>query len=375
VIVSEPPPRLPPPVIVQPAPREISYGLVSGTAAAGVRRVTVHVGGRIVRERPLRGRSFSVWVPLPSGSTTIQVETSDARGRRSSATVTEVVGLPGAAAPRFRTPWNDAQLSRDVRRLAAGFGPTSSVYVQSLTTGAGAAWNARASFPAASTLKLAIAVAALADTEGTPQPGSRLDTLLQRMLIVSDDRAANDVERYFAGSTTGGSVRVNALVRSLGLVDTEMYGGYLVEPRRLETRRPPIPVTIESQPSWGVGKRTTAYDLARLARAVWLASGNLGPLRRVAPGFTRSDARFLMYLLARVRDPGKLDRELRRVPGVVVLHKAGWINAARHDHGLVFWRGGVFVAAVMTHRARGAGPSSDVLAGRVAAVTLRRLRG
>jgi Beta-lactamase enzyme family len=313
-------------------------------------------------------------VPLPSGPTTLRVETRGGAGRRSSTVVTQVVGLPAAAAPRYRTAWNDAALSREIRRLAAGFGPTSSVYVQSLTTGAGAAWNAKASFPAASTLKLAIAVAALAETEGTPRPRSRLDALLQRMLIVSDDAAANDVERYLGGSTSGGSARVNALMRSLGLVDTEMYGGYLVEPRRLDAHRPPIPSRVESQPSWGVGKRTTAYDLAQLARAVWLASGNIGPLRRVAPGFTRSDARFLMYLLARVRDPGKLDREVRRQPGVTVLHKAGWINAARHDHGLVFWRGGVFVVAVMTHRSRGAGPSSDVLAGRVAAVTLRRLR-
>ena len=35
-------------------------------------------------------------------------------------------------------------------------------------TGAGAAWNARATFPGASALKLAVAVTALARTEGTP---------------------------------------------------------------------------------------------------------------------------------------------------------------------------------------------------------------
>jgi hypothetical protein len=57
-----------------------------------------------------------------------------------------------------------------------------------------------------------------------------------------------------------------------------------------------------------------------------------------------------------------------------VLHKAGWINAARHDTGIVFWRGGVFVASVMTWNAAGAGVSSDVLAGRVAAIALQRFR-
>jgi hypothetical protein len=375
VILSTPPTPLPPPVLEQPAPYEVSYGTVSGTAAPGVRRVIVRVGGEVVRDRPLAGRRFSLSIPLPTGVTTVQVETRDGTGRRSATVVRDVFGLPAAASPRFRASYEDPRLTRDVRRLVAGFGGTAGVYVQSLTSGAGAAWNARASFPAASTLKLAIAVTALAHVDATPRPGSRLDALLRSMLIVSDDRAANDVEVYFGGSTSGGSALVNALMRSIGITDTEMYGGYLVEDRVLQAARPPIPLRVEEQPSWGTGKRTTAYDLARLARAVWLASANLGPLRAAAPGFTRSDARYVLYLLSRVRDVPKLDRQLRGLPGVAVLHKAGWITRARHDAGLVVWRGGVFVTAVMTYRQGGAGTSSDVLAGRVAAAALRRFRG
>ena len=41
---------------------------------------------------------------------------------------------------------------------------------------------------------------------------------------------------------------------------------------------------------------------------------------------------------------------------MAVLHKAGWITAARHEHGLVFWRGGVFVAGVMTWNGNGVRP-------------------
>ena len=59
---------------------------------------------------------------------------------------------------------------------------------------------------------------------------------------------------------------------------------------------------------------------------------------------------------------------------VAVLHKAGWISTARHDTGLVFWRGGVFVAGVMTWNGNGVGRSSDVLAGRVAELALARFR-
>jgi hypothetical protein len=76
-----------------------------------------------------------------------------------------------------------------------------------------------------------------------------------------------------------------------------------------------------------------------------------------------------------VRDRGKLDRFVERRPGTIVLHKAGWIDAARHDSGLVVWRGGIFVAAVMTYDSVGTGTRSDALAGRVAQAALRRFRG
>jgi hypothetical protein len=115
--------------------------------------------------------------------------------------------------------------------------------------------------------------------------------------------------------------------------------------------------------------------MTQLWRAVWLASGGLGPLRKAQPGFTPADARYLLWLLAHVRDSRKLDTNLRERAGVAVLHKAGWIDNARHDTGLVFWRGGVFVAGVMTWRSAGVGTSSDRLAGRVAGLAYRRFRG
>jgi hypothetical protein len=58
---------------------------------------------------------------------------------------------------------------------------------------------------------------------------------------------------------------------------------------------------------------------------------------------------------------------------VTVAHKAGWISSAKHDAGLVYWHGGVYVVAVMTH-GYGVGTASDALAGRVAQRTLDVLR-
>ena len=187
------------------------------------------------------------------------------------------------------------------------------------------------------------------------------------MIIPSDDAAANALEVWLAGSTYAGSLQVNALMRSIGMNDSMMYGGYEVSTSLFA----PIPVRVEEQPAFGVGKHTTARDMAMLWRALWLASGGRGPLLKAQPGLTPAEARHLLWLTAHVQDVPKLDRVVGERPGVDVLHKAGWISQARHDTGLVFWRGGVFVAAAMTYRSWGIGSSSDVLAGRIAARALQ----
>ena len=116
-------------------------------------------------------------------------------------------------------------LAATVRSLARGFHGTSAVFVQDLRTGAGAAWNARARFPAASTLKLAIAVDRAALADGRARRGPSVDVLLHRMLVYSDNASANALEVWLAGSTSAGSAggRDDARARPQRL---GMYGGY-----------------------------------------------------------------------------------------------------------------------------------------------------
>ena len=198
------------------------------------------------------------------------------------------------------------------------------------------------------------------------------------MLIPSDNAAANALLVRLGGSTSGGGALVNETMRAIGLERTEMYGGYILGTAfggSRELAGAGVPLSVVSQPSWGIGKSTTALDLAQLLRAVWLSSGGLGPLARTGSGVTPAEARYLLYVLARVGDRAKLARTVGGLPGVLVLHKAGWIDAARHDAGLVVWRGGILVAAAMTYRASGTGTREDAFAGRVAATALRRFRG
>jgi hypothetical protein len=243
-------PALLPPAIVAPAPREVSFGLVAGTAPPGTRRLVVRVGNDVVAEEPLRGRSFSLKVPMRAGVVQVRVTAVDGRNRRSTRVVEPVFGLPPAAEPRERSPTLDPVFASTVRSLVRRHGGTTGVYIQDLRTGRGAAWNARARFPAASTLKLAIAVTVMRALDGKPGEGTRLAGLLGKMLALSDNAAANDLEVWLAGSTSAGSDRVNQTMRALGLHDSLMYGGY-------ETRRPaaraPIPIRIESQPAFGLG--------------------------------------------------------------------------------------------------------------------------
>ena len=361
-----------PPAIVSPAPREASFGQVSGRVFAGTTRVRVLVNGVQRRSQTVSGTTaFSFSLNLPARGVRIRVVAQDASGAWASRSVSPVYGLPRAGRPfPTRPSANDAVLGRRLRSLARAFPGTAAVYAQDLRTGRGAAWNARARFPAASTLKLAIAMETLRTLGSRPAAGSSVDRLLRSMLVYSDNAAANSLLVRLGGSTSGGAARVNALMRSLGVRDSLMYGGY--ETAALTAAARPIPLQVNEQPSIGIGKYTTAWDLVRLHRAVQQAARGLGPLAHTSGSFPRGDARYLLWLLAHVADHGKLDRNLPG--GVSTLHKAGWIRQARHDAGIVYWQGGAYVVAVMTWNSGGVGSRSDVLAGRVARSAFDRFR-
>jgi beta-lactamase class A len=359
-------PALPPPAILAPAPREVSFGHVAGVAPRGTRHIIVRVGKYVVAQEPLRGRTFSLNVPMQTGVVEVRVTAVDGQNRRSTSIVEPVLALPLNSDPRARSSRLDPPLARTVRSLVARYGGTAGVYVQDLRTGRGASWNARARFPAGSTLKLAIAVTVMRSLDGKPAERTELARLLGQMLVLSDNAAANELEVWLAGSTSAGSARVNETMRAVGLNDSLMFGGYVTRGAALAAA--PIPIRIESQPAFELGKYTTAWDLARLARALYLAAARKGPL--VHLGVSGSEARYLLWLLAQAADRGKLDRYLGS-SGTVVMHKAGWLTGLRHDNGIVAFHGGVFVATVMTWRVGAA----DDLAGRVALAAFSRFAG
>ena len=192
-------PPLAPPAIVAPAPREVSFGLVAGTAPTGTKKIIVRVGEYVVAEESLARQIFSLDVPMRAGIVQVRVTAVDGRNRRSTRLVEPVCALPVDSRPL--RPLVDPGSRADSEHQAARRQPWryAGVYVQDLRTGQGAAWNARARFPAASTLKLAIAVTVLRSLDGKPAERPRLADLLAKMLVFSDNAAANDARGLARG--------------------------------------------------------------------------------------------------------------------------------------------------------------------------------
>jgi hypothetical protein len=355
------------PALVAPGPREVAFGRVAGRVGRGTHRVVVLVNGEEAAAERVRGTRFEVPLELAPRDTSVRVVAEDALGNSAGVTVQPVFGVPSVAAGAGSRPYEDPGLAHKVKSLVDEFPGISAVYVENLATGAGAAWNARARFPAASTVKLAIAVEVLRVLDARPPPSSDEARLLELMLVHSDNEAANELLEWLGGTDEGGANEVNELLAALGLEDSHLYGGFLVAGGRA-----PIPLTVESEPTFE-GKYTTAWDLAQLHRAVHLAAHGRGPLVGAAGGsFTAGDARHLLWILAHSADRGKIDRYV--ADEAVVAHKAGWISEARHDSGLVYSDAGPFVVSVMTWTGGEAGDASDELAGRVAEAALERFR-
>jgi Beta-lactamase enzyme family len=370
-----PPPALVRPVVLQPAPREVSFGTVAGRVGPATARVIVRVDGVVKAEIPMTaeprrsGYRFRARVALPPRDVTVSVTAIDDFGNTARTVVSPVFGLPRAAYPVGILSSEDRVLADRIRELARGYSGVSSVFVQDLRTGRGAAWNARARFQGASTLKLGIAIEVLRVLHGKPKPGTRVAQLFRKMLVYSSNQAANELEVWLGGSMQAGAARATATLHALGLADTYINGGYIIG----TAARRPIPLRIESQPPYfTLGKYTTAWDLARIHCFVHRGAVGRGPLMNLRGYFRPADARYMLFTLAHVQDPGKIDRYIRDKPGLAVLHKAGWITHARHDSGIVVWPGGAFVVTVMTWHPILAGEGADILAGRVAAAALRR---
>ena len=267
-------------------------------------------GRLLLADRPLHGRRFSLRLELPLAGLARARDGARQRAaaayERSSDRCSGCLARPSRGCPA-RTPTRAARepfaphrgVPRHERRLRPG--ASARVRVP--------AWNARARFPAASTLKLAVALAVLRAADGVPRTGVAARLAAARVAGALGQPGRERARGGLGGSTLAGSARRR---RDAPLARPPRHDHV----RRLRDERPPpAPGGDPDQARVPAGLRASANTRRRSTwRGCGVTSGRppagLGPLAREFPGgFTPADARYLLRLLGLVRD-----REARPVP-------------------------------------------------------------
>ena len=240
--------------------------------------------------------------------------------------------LVRAAPPR--TP--DERLDSGLSTLGRSFPGYAAIWVHDLVRGTFASWNADARFPAASTVKLGVLLAALRQLRH-PE-GSTVDYELRTMVGWSSNLATNRlVERFGAGAA-------EAALRRAGATRSTFPQGYRVGTALLE---------VQDQPPLVSGRVTTARDLGRLLYVLHAcALGNVPALR--ATGLDRARCSYALKLLLRSELLGNNVGLVRPfVPkSMPVAQKNGWLHDARHTAAIVYSPTGPKIIVILTY-ARG----------------------
>ena len=271
-----------------------------------------------------------------------------------------VPGLPRLAPhlPRLEDPGLAAALAR----LGLSYHGWAGLFVEDLETGEYAGWNERASFPAASTVKLGVIA------EGIRRfgfgPGSRIDGDLRAIGQWSSNAAAN---RIFA--MVGGVGPTEEALHRLGMFSSTYPGPYL-EPDEEEPQQKPKRATQASAgtpapPPHHHTRVTTARDLARaLFRLQAAAAGQRWAI--LATELSAPGARAALGYLA-LAGPGT---SLLEFPaGTRHAEKDGWIDDTRATAAIAYLRRGARIVVVLVYRpgithaeARALGSSVSTLA-------------
>jgi beta-lactamase class A len=237
--------------------------------------------------------------------------------------------LVRAAPPRT----TDEALDRNLSTLGRTFPGFAAIVVHDLVRGTAASWNADARFPAASTVKLGVLLAAL---RRVPHPErSALDYELRAMAGWSSNLATNVLVRRFGASAA------QAALRRAGAFRSTFPQGYRVGTSRAE---------VEDQPPFVSARVTTARDLARILYVIHgCALGNVPALR--ASGLDRPRCAYALRLLLGSELRGNnvgLVRPFvpRRTP---VAQKNGWLHDARHTAAVVYLPSGPKIVVVLAY--------------------------
>lgn len=313
-----------------------SFGHVRAALPRGADAAVLSVDGqRIGLLRVAAGRAQGR-VTGPAGRHTIRVEFLR-RGRVTAAVTSRDVWLLPARSGGRAVARNDAALSARLARVGTGFDGAGAAWVEDLTTGRAAAWNAGARFPAASTVKLAVMVRA-----GRACPGDvaacRHAYDIRAIGGWSSNLAANRLLAAF------GEQEIAQTLRAMGATSSTYPGPYIVA-----TERPPAVAT--DPPALRTGRVTTAADLAAVMRAIHAAAAGDAASAR-ATGLTRTQALSVLGALLGSERQGENIGVLNPwIPAAtLVAQKQGWISDTRNTAAVIYRDSGPQLVVVLASR-------------------------
>ncbi|MDX6647184.1 MAG: Beta-lactamase enzyme family [Miltoncostaeaceae bacterium] len=342
------PRRRPVAAIDAPRPREASFGDLSSRAPARARTAELRADGRLVARLTVVRRRVRARLALPPGRHDLELRFLPASGGRPLALARSdgVWLLPRSARAAVPARRVDSRLETRLRALAGGFAGRSALWAQDLTSGRAAGWNAEARFPAASTVKIGLLVAALERLGRAPER-SPLFADLEAMATRSSNLATNRLLPRLGGSEAAGAALAQLALRRLGAAGSTFPAGYLIG-SELQPALPPGRVEDPPPASWRV---TTARDLARALFAIQAAAVG-GRRARVGTGLGRHQARVALgLLLSTVPGGDNLGLFRQRLgPSVPAAQKHGWTTSVRHSAAIVYSRGGPLIVVCLTYR-------------------------
>lgn len=328
---------------------------LAGEAFFGQVRVRVPAGASAAELR-WRGRLIARAVDPPRAGWTVVLPGSAPTGRgvleasflmsaRRVVTATASVWLLRAnAAVAPAAEREDSALSARLAAIARSFPGFAGIYVRDLGSGRTAAWNDDARFPAASTVKLGVLVAAL-DRFGPHPESTTFGYDLRALAAWSSNLAANRLFRQLGrGDLIEGQRLVEARLRRLGANGSTYPGEYRVGTAHAET---PTAPPLVSQ------RTTTARDLGRTLATIHAAAVGSRVAQRGA-GVTRHEAQVAIALLLDSEPSGDNSGLFRPWLGatVPIAQKQGWISSARHTAAIVYGPRGPVMVVLVTYRER-----------------------
>ena len=331
--------------LASPLPAEASFGRVRALAPPGATHAALYAGDRRVAAKTVSGARVAFRLVARPGPYDLRVRFErDRRPVRRDESRDVWLLRPSAEIAR-RQRGRDARLAASVAALGSRFPGYAAVWAHDLTRGRTAGWNSDASFPAASTVKLGVLVAALRRYGPRPERSSAWP-LIRDLALWSSNDASNKLLVLLGGSEALGSQLVEETMHRMGATSSTFTGNY-----RLGTSRGIRPLGDAPRPLPILTfRRTTAHDLGRMLYELHAAAvGNGLALRRT--GLSRHEARVAVGLLLSSTSAGRNGGLFRPWvgPRLPLAQKQGWTTKIRHTAAITYGPAGPRVVVVLTY--------------------------